>query len=329
VSHTARWLHARWYEGARVPWWLAVLERVFLAVSGLRRWLYRRGLLQSGHPGVPVIVVGNLVAGGSGKTPLVIALVRLLVEAGRRPGVVSRGYGRRARSLHLVGPSSDVDHAGDEPIEIYRATGAPVAVARDRLHAARALVENSAVDCIVADDGLQHYRLRRDIEIVSVDGERGLGNHRLLPAGPLREAPARLQSVDLVLTRNGIDEHAWSLKAQGLRGMDDGAPLEPVQVWRGRAVNAVAGLAHPERFFDTLRTLGLDLRQTRALPDHHRFSAADLDFDEPLPVIITGKDAVKCRGFARPDVHVLEVHAHLPETVGTWILGRIEKASIE
>ncbi|HRQ64986.1 MAG TPA: tetraacyldisaccharide 4'-kinase [Xanthomonadaceae bacterium] len=329
MSGTARWLHARWYEGAGVPWWLAVLEAAFVAVSGMRRWLYRHRVFRSGHPGVPVVVVGNLVAGGSGKTPLVIALVRILVQAGRRPGVVSRGYGRRARGLHVVGPASDADHAGDEPIEIYRATGVPVAVARDRLQAARALVEHAGVDCIVADDGLQHYRLRRDIEIVSVDGERGLGNRRCLPAGPLREAPARLQTVDLVLTRNGSDEHAWSLQAQGLRRVDDDAPLEPVQDWQGRAVNAVAGLAHPERFFETLRALGLDLRQTRALPDHHRFSAADLDFDEPLPVIMTGKDAAKCRDFARSGVRVLEVRAHLPESVGKWILERLEEAATE
>jgi tetraacyldisaccharide 4'-kinase len=323
VSPAARWLEARWYGGAPVPWWLAVLECLFIAASGLRRWLYRRGLLRSGHPGVPVIVVGNLVAGGTGKTPLVIALVRTLVEAGWRPGVVSRGYGRRARGLHRVVPSSDADHAGDEPLEIFHATGVPVAVVPDRLRAARALAGNAGVDCIVADDGLQHYRLRRDIEIASVDGRRGLGNGRRLPAGPLREAPARLDSVDLVLTRDADGDHGWTLAPVGFHRISTASTLEPLAAWRGRAVNAVAGLAQPSRFFDTLRTLGVDLRETRAFADHHRFQPADLAFGEPLPVVMTGKDAVKCQALGLDDLWVLEVQARLPARFRDALLDKV------
>lgn len=324
MSSAARWLQARWYGGAPVPIWLGALEYVFVGLSALRRWLYRQGIMRSAHPGVPVIVVGNLVAGGSGKTPLVIALVRMLAEAGWRPGVVSRGYGRTSRGLHRVGSDSHVDQAGDEPLEVFAATGVPVVVASDRLAAARVLVDAAAVDCIIADDGLQHYRLRRDIEIVSVDADRGLGNGRRLPAGPLREPPSRLESVDMVLTRNGEGEAAWTLDVVGMRALNDpSAPPESMDAWRGRAVHAIAGLAHPEAFFGTLRQHGLDLRETRSFPDHHVFRSADLRFGDALPLIITAKDAVKCRDLGADTVHVLEVRARLPESARSAILERM------
>jgi tetraacyldisaccharide 4'-kinase len=323
VSGIARWLQARWYGGAPVPFWLSAAEGVFIALSASRRWLYRQRWLRSGHPGVPVIVVGNLVVGGSGKTPLVIALARLLVEAGYRPGVVSRGYGRRRRGLHRVHAASTAAEAGDEPLEIFHATGLPVAVAADRLAAARALVECGEVDCILSDDGLQHLRLRRDLEIVTVDAARGFGNGRRLPAGPLREPVSRLQSVDLVLSRNGSGDHAWSLERVGLRALDLDRELLPMEDWRGRPVNAVAGLADASGFFDSLRQAGLDLREARAFPDHHRFSAHDLQFAEPLPLVMTAKDAVKCNAFELTHAWVLEVRARLPAAVAADILGRL------
>ncbi len=329
MNRVARWLEARWYGGARVPWWLTALEQVFITLSAVRRWLYRRGLLRSGHPGVPVIVVGNLVVGGSGKTPLVMSLVRMLRDAGLNPGVVSRGHGRSQRSLHLIDEHSGVEDAGDEPLEIFHATGAPVAVSADRLLAAQTLVRERAIDCIVADDGLQHYRLRRDIEIACVDGRRGLGNRRRLPAGPLREAPSRLDDVDLVLTRNGEGELGWTLAVLGLRALDGSSALQRLEQWRGRAVHALAGLAHPEQFFDTLRDAGLDLREARSFPDHHRYRSSDLQFQEPLPLVITGKDAAKCRSLRRPDIWVLEVQARLPEAAKHIILEKLGTLAVQ
>jgi tetraacyldisaccharide 4'-kinase len=323
VNALARWLLARWYQGAPVPFWLGALERVFILLSGLRRWSYRRGWLPSAHPGIPVVVVGNLVVGGSGKTPLVVALVQALKAHGWKPGVVSRGYGRRGRGLRLVASDCDPADCGDEPLEIRRLTDAPVAVAADRLAAARALAASGEVDCIVADDGLQHYRLRRDIEIVAVDGVRGLGNGRRLPAGPLREAPSRLREADLVLVRDGQGGNAWSLLPTGFVRLHDGV-REAIADWRGRSVYAVAGLADPARFFAALAQMGLVLQETRAFPDHHRYRREDLLFADPLPVVMTGKDAVKCRDFGLPTLWMLEVQASLPASAIDALVGRLQ-----
>lgn len=316
------WLEARWYGGAPVPAWLAGLERLYARLAARDR---RRQQARQRHVPAPVIVVGNIAVGGSGKTPLVIALVQQLRKAGWRPGVVSRGYGRRGHQVHLVASGDTSAQAGDEPLLIARATSAPVMVGADRHAAARALLATGSVDIIVADDGLQHLALGRDVEIVVIDGRRRFGNGRLLPAGPLREAPARLDAVDLVLV-NGPrrpDEAGFDLvlgDAQPLLG----GPAQPLAAFTGTPVHAVAGIGDPERFFAALRRAGLQTVEN-PFPDHHHFRASDLDFPQPLPVLMTAKDAVKCQGFARPGWFQVPVTLRLDPPARTRLQAILER----
>lgn len=296
-----RAIEARWYADAPAP---AVL-RPFAALYGFVAAQRRARLLRTAvRVDVPVIVVGNITVGGTGKTPLTIWLVEHLRAWGWRPGVVSRGYGARPpRYPHAVTSDSDPALCGDEPLLIARRSGAPVMIDPDRVAAARALVESRDVDIIVADDGLQHYRLARDLEIGVVDGARGLGNRALLPAGPLREPPARLHELDLVVV-NGPGWDAESLRPLRMHLRVQrvvplvGGEARPLDAFRGQVVHAVAGIGHPPRFFAVLRAAGIEVRE-HAFPDHHRYDPAELDFGDALPLLMTEKDAVKCAAFAR------------------------------
>jgi tetraacyldisaccharide 4'-kinase len=296
-------LVAAWYDGATPPLWARLLEPIYRAAAGLRRAAYRRGWKSSGHPGVPVIVIGNLTAGGTGKTPLAIWLLLALAERGRKPALVSRGYGgAEPEEPHRVGPGDAAAVAGDEPLLVARQSGAPVWVCRDRLAAARAAAAAGA-DVIVADDGLQHYRLRRDFEIVVVDAQRGFGNGRLLPAGPLREPVARLLAADAVVC-NGPGPHCPAgAIAMTLGGSDavrlDGSERRPLAGFRDGQVHAVAGIGNPERFFRFLEAQGLEVVR-HALPDHAPVPADLLAPPDGRPVLMTSKDAMRCHG--RPGV---------------------------
>lgn len=250
---------------------------------------------------VPVIVVGNISVGGTGKTPLVIWLIEQLRQWGFRPGVLSRGYGGKAEHYPLrVTENTPAEVCGDEPLLIALRTGAPVMVAPDRVTAARALLRSGEVDVLVTDDGLQHYRLARDLEFCVVDGQRGLGNAALLPAGPLREPASRLGQVDWV----AVNGEGFEPPEQGFRFTLAGEPVAALIGGASRAladfespVHAVAGIGNPERFFASLEAEGLSIIR-HAFADHHRFTAADLAFGDTLDVIMTEKDAVKCRAFA-------------------------------
>ncbi len=290
-------LSGAWYDPeARPPAWTRWLEPVYRLAVLTRRLLYRRGWLRSGHPGVPVVIVGNLTVGGAGKTPLVILVAQLLMELGRRPAVVSRGYGgAEPRQPHRVREHDSPAFAGDEPLLLAKTTACPVWICRDRLAAARAAAAGGA-DVIVADDGLQHYRLRRDFEIVVVDGVRGLGNGRCLPAGPLREPSARLGEADLVVC-NGeghcppgsvrmalVGDQAVRIDASARRSLAAFAP---------GPVHGIAGIGHPQRFFDFLAGHGLEV-VPHPLPDHGRMPAGLLSPHDGLPVLMTSKDAVRC-----------------------------------
>ena len=291
-----------WYQGHPLGLLLAPLSWLYCAAAALRAWAFRRGWLASSAAGVPVIVVGNLTVGGTGKTPLVIWLVDWLRRRGHRPGIASRGYGGRAGAEPLdVAAGGDPALTGDEPLLLARHTGVPVVVSRDRVAAARRLAALHGCDVVVTDDGLQHYRLRRDLEILVIDGDRRLGNGRCLPAGPLREPARRMRSADLIIVNGGGDrDHAgmWLVPGDAVNLADPGR-TRPIDAFRGRPVTAVAGIGHPRRFFAMLSALGLEV-DPRPYPDHHRFQPADLALWPPGPVLMTEKDAVKLAGLAEP-----------------------------
>jgi tetraacyldisaccharide 4'-kinase len=319
-------LDALWYRRHPARWLLWPLSLVYGGLAALRRHGYRRGWLRSTRLPVPVIVVGNITVGGTGKTPLVIWLVEQLRARGWRPGIVSRGYGGRSANWpREVTPESDPGEVGDEPVLLARRLACPLAVAPDRVAAAQRLLAAQAVDIIVADDGLQHYALARDLEIAVLDGRRGLGNGLLLPAGPLREPASRLREVNLVVS-HGAPGGGWrmDLAPQALRRLE-GGESRPLAAFAGRTVHAVAGIGHPERFFDSLRAAGLTVLP-HAFPDHHRFSAEDIVFADNIEVIMTEKDAVKCRAFAGERHWYLAVEAVLDTRAGPGLdelLGRL------
>ena len=333
---TEQGINRLWYRPAWrwAAWLLGPLAGLFALLAGLRRMAYRAGLLRRRHPGVPVIVVGNLTVGGSGKTPFVIWLAQQLSQRGRKVGIVSRGYGGCASTPSVLPPQADPAIYGDEPVMIQATTGLPVAVAAVRSQAALLLIERDSVDVIVCDDGLHHYALQRDFEIAVVDGQRGFGNGWLLPAGPLREPRSRLRSVDAVVLRDpgagvpGLGELAsdiveMRLMLGGLRPLlADTTELTDIAQWRGRTVHAVAGIGMPERFFAALRAAGLAVLESAAA-DHHRWSARELDFGDGLPVLMTGKDAVKCRGFAQPHWYSVDLRAEIPPAQAERLLAAL------
>jgi len=311
-----------WYGKRRSPWWTWPLAGLYGALTALRRGLYRIGLLRRVRLPVPVIVIGNLTAGGTGKTPLTIALAEALRARGLRPGVVSRGHGGSQREPMLLDESPDPAAVGDEPC-LIRASGVPVAVGRDRPATAQLLVA-AGCDVLIADDGLQHYRLARDVEICVIDGVRRFGNGRLLPAGPLREPLQRLSRVDLRVC-NGGEAHAGEYPMQLVGGEAvslDGARTQPLTSFAGQRVHAVAAIGNPARFFAGLRAAGIAVIE-HAFADHHAFAAADLAFGEALPVLMTDKDAVKCRAFAQLHWWRVPVRAELPAAFFEAVVARL------
>ncbi len=268
---------------------------------------------------LPVIVVGNLTVGGTGKTPLVAAIAHHLRDRGYKPGIVSRGYGARRQAYpHRVGADDDAGEAGDEPLWLRQKTNCPVVIDPDRRRAVAALAAHTDADIAICDDGLQHYRLQRDLEIAVVDGRRRFGNGLLLPAGPLREPRTRLEEVDIVVVA-GVDESAagiapgrqfaMRLEPLAFENLVSGERLAP-DGFAGRAVHACAGIAQPQRFFNTLNQLGATVH-AHAYPDHHRYRARDLCFEPGTPVVVTEKDAVKCRRFAAENVWGLQMETVL------------------
>jgi tetraacyldisaccharide 4'-kinase len=304
------WLNRVWYGRASPPLWLVPLSLVYRAVSGARRLAYAKGLRSTVRLACPVIVVGNLTVGGTGKTPLVCWLAARLSGHGFAPGVVTRGYGGSARAPRLIDSSDDPNVVGDEPILLARRTGVPVAVGRDRPAAAQLLID-AGCNVIVSDDGLQHYALARDGEIVVVDGERGFGNGRFLPAGPLREGRARLSTADAIVVNGGHAPPAgvfrMRLEADEAVALSGGG-RRPLESFAGEQVHAVAGIGHPERFFDMLRGRGIDVT-AHALADHARIAERELRFGDGRPVLMTEKDAVKCTGAADPRLWYVPVDA--------------------
>lgn len=316
---------AVWYGRKPPPVHWRAAAFLFRVVSAARRRCYRSGLFRSGRPDRPVVVVGNVTAGGTGKTPLVLWIVEILQAADYRPGVVSRGYGGSHRGGVLeVGSDTDPAVAGDEPVLMARHTGLPVAVCRDRAAAARYLVDRLGVNVVIADDGLQHYGLGRDVEICVIDGTRRFGNGRLLPAGPLREPVDRVGTVDFVVANGRARDGEIGM---GLALADplpvDGGERRALDSFREGPVHAVAGIGNPERFFAQLETAGLTITR-HPFPDHHAFTPEDLEFGDPSPVLMTEKDAVKCRRLGLRNAWYVPVAVQLPDSFRRALLDKVE-----
>ena len=308
-------LQRRWYDPNAVPvWWTLPVAALYGAATRLRRWLYRHRWLRSEWLPVPVVVVGNIVVGGAGKTPLTIALVDALRARGWHPGVVSRGYGGSARVPMLLDARPDPAVVGDEPALIRIRTGAHVAVGARRVDAAQLLL-GAGVDLILADDGLQHYALARDIEISVVDGVRRYGNGRLLPAGPLREPESRLRGIDFRVCNGGspaAGEIPMQLVLEHAVALTDPAHTFALDRLAGQRAHAVAGIGNPDRFFEALRAAHIEVIE-HAFTDHRRYASSDFDVDDDIPVLMTEKDAVKCVAFARENWWAVPATAHLPD----------------
>jgi len=316
-------LQAGWYDKKPLPWWCYPVSLLYASAVAVRRELYRRGYLRAMRLPCPVVVVGNITAGGTGKTPLTLALTDALRKQGYRPGVVSRGYGGSQRGPTLLGESPNPAQVGDEPCLIH-ASGIPVAVGQDRPAAAQLLLD-AGCDVVVADDGLQHYRLARTVEICVIDGERRFGNARLLPAGPLREPLNRLARVDFCICNGGIPRDAEiPMRLQGgcVRALSDGRE-QPVATFAGTRVHAVAAIGNPQRFFASLVEQGLDV-VAHPFPDHHAFAPQDLAFGDDMPVLMTEKDAVKCQAFAQSHWWSVPIRAQLPGDFYDALFARLE-----
>jgi tetraacyldisaccharide 4'-kinase len=308
-----------WYRRSALSAALWPLSLAFGAGVAARRALYRAGLLASDRLPVPVVVVGNRVVGGAGKTPLALWIAQALARRGRRPGIVSRGYGGAEAGPAEVPPGGDWRRYGDEPVLLAEARVAPVWIGRRRAAAARAMLSaHPDCDVVLCDDGLQHYALARDVEIAVVD-VRGDGNGFLLPAGPLREPASR--RVDAIVGHGAPGDFSMRLEPAGFVRVADGAAVA-VEALRGRRLHAVAGIGHPQRFFDTLASLGLAFTP-HAFPDHHAYAPGELDFPGCDAVLMTEKDAVKCRALGRDDLVALRVAARVDEALADFITARI------
>ncbi len=305
-----------WYRGS---WWLLFLrplEFLFRALAALRYGFYRSGVRRAWRAPKPLVVVGNITVGGTGKTPVVIALIEHLQAQGLNPGVVSRGYGATAGIYpHAVTAASTAADCGDEPLLIYQRTACPCVVAPDRVQAVQHLLANFNVDIVVSDDGLQHYALARDMEIAVLDEHRRLGNGFCLPAGPLREPAKRLRRVDYTLYRGSDDPLVGvTYRYQALVNLQSSETVAISPDRLGRDVHAYAAIGQPAQFFDELRNCGFTL-DTHVFPDHHRYSYEDFSGTEDKPVIMTEKDAVKCRGLAGDNAWYVKISAQLPSAV--------------
>lgn len=332
------WLQSVWYGRSAWAWLLWPLSLIFALLSGIRRIAFRIGIARSIRVSQPVIVVGNITVGGTGKTPLVIWLAQQLTRRGYRPAVITRGYGGASRSWPVeVTAESDPAQVGDEAVLIARRSGVPVVAGPDRVASARQATARGA-NVIISDDGLQHYRLARNFEIAVVDGTRSVGNGLLLPAGPLRESRARLDSVDAVAVTVRLDQSSLDpelvrhkpiivqrviREAHSLRK----AEIRPLSSFVARPVHAIAGIGHPETFFAALRAYGLDV-DSRPLRDHASLTKADLTFSDNAPVFMTEKDAVKCRALAdeRCWAVPLQVEVHDTERLFAKIESALRKS---
>ncbi len=317
-----------WYTRNAVASLLLPLAWLFRLISALRRQYYRKRNANRLPLPVPVIVVGNITVGGTGKTPLVIWLVEFLRSQGFKPGVISRGYGGQAKNWPLfVTPDSDPAKVGDEPVLIASHCACPMAVGPDRTEVARTLLQAHECNVLISDDGLQHYALLRDLEIAVIDGERRLGNGYCLPAGPLRESPHRLREVDFVVITDGVvTGKEFLMKLEGTTAINMVAPevSKSISDFKDVQIDAMAGIGNPERFFKMLNSYELDIIK-HPFPDHYDFTPKDLAFADNRPVFMTEKDAVKIKGIAKRNFWYIPVTAKLDSEFGEKILDSLKE----
>lgn len=320
------WLQNHWHRITPLHLILFPVSLVFRGLATFRRAAYRNRVFSSDRLLLPVIVIGNISAGGTGKTPLTLALAKQLAERGWRPLIVSRGYRGKSRRPQQVSADSTAQQVGDEPLLMARRDICPVWIGKDRAAAAHAaMLANPQCNIVLCDDGLQHYRLQRDVEIAVIDGARGFGNGLLLPAGPLREPVERLLSVDAVVVNGGdalSGQYAMHLSGELFYNLLDPGQSAAADRFNTTKNHAVAGIGNPQRFFRHLEKLGIPFTP-HAFPDHHPFSADDLAFADCDAILLTEKDAVKCTAFADARYWVLRVDAQINPALVELILRKI------
>lgn len=318
-----------WYRSSYtwLTFLLAPFSWLFHLVIIIRRALYHLGIKKTYHFPVPVVVVGNITVGGTGKTPFVVWLAACLKAQGWRPGIVSRGAGgKESHTPRFVDGSSDPGQVGDEAVLLARRTLCTLVVCADRVAAVNALLARADCNIVISDDGLQHYRLGRDVEIIIVDGDRGFGNRCLLPAGPLRESVSRLKKADFIIAQGQSMPGMYGMQLRGNEFVSVSNPAEkkPIESFKNLKVHGVAAIGNPERFFASLRQLGMEVVPHR-FPDHYLYEASDIDFGDELPVIMTEKDAVKCSRFSDQRHWCLPVDAVLSGACEEAIVGWVER----
>lgn len=329
LTSLSRMIQQAWYSEKLLLWPLIPVAYLFELFVHFRRQAYLEGRKTIVASPCPVIVVGNINVGGSGKSPLVIWLAERLQAEGYSPGIISRGYGGKASSYPcLVDINNPVEQVGDEPWMIKQRTGLPCVVDPIRPRGVQYLYDNFRCDVIISDDGLQHYAMGRDIEIVVLDGERGLGNGYCLPVGPLREPRGRLESVDFVVVNGGqpaYGQFSMELQEAGVYAVADfqNKDKQRVNIPDGEQVHAVAGIGNPQRFFDTLARMGCCV-ESHPFPDHHRFQQMDLDFQDNRKILLTEKDAVKCLNMQNTNFYYLKVEAQLDEHFWRGLVSKLE-----
>tara|TARA_R110000868_G_scaffold8205_3_gene42594 strand:- start:180200 stop:181177 length:978 start_codon:yes stop_codon:yes gene_type:complete len=318
-----------WYRTNSLTVLLIPLSWLFYIVILLRRFCYRISLCRSQSFPVPIIVIGNITVGGTGKTPMIIALANHLQQQGFKPAIVSRGYGGHNQKPRIVTPNSQPSLVGDEPILIARHTNCPMVICRNRPAAVQALLNEHDCDVILSDDGLQHYALKRDIEVVMVDGSRRFGNQHLLPAGPLREPVSRLAKSDFTVV-NGKAEQSEEFSMRIIVGnaycLTNPRCQRPLLGFANRTVHAVAGIGNPDKFFASLRAENINVIE-HAFPDHYDYQANDLNFGDDLPIIMTEKDAVKCHEFVNSKTWCLPIIALPEENFLQALLSKLKELS--
>lgn len=328
MSHKiSRFFDSMWYGQRPIALLFIPFSWLFGLVVKLRALFYGKGWLASTRLSVPVIIVGNITVGGTGKTPVVIWVAELLKSAGYSPGIVSRGYGGIASNWpQQVRKDSDSRVVGDEAKILARRTDCPVAVGPNRVESAQALIDRHQCDIIISDDGLQHYALQRDIEIALVDGERRYGNRYLLPAGPLREPVSRLETVDFIVCNGLANTNEYPLKVEGkeaIKLIDESQRVELTDL-SSTPCHALAGLGNPSRFFSHLKKFGLSV-EAHIFPDHFKYTQSDINFNDEKPVLMTEKDAVKCTFMANERHWYVPIKAKMTEKFGLALLSQIKE----